>query len=108
MTVAVRFSLLSVAGLESMKRLQSLSVDHNQLISTRGLREVCTLLRLDFSYNHLTSVEGLDSCALLSSLDLRANNLTEVETTSWQKEDRILLSIKSPNPGYFFDHKCGI
>lgn len=70
----------SSAGLEFMRRLQRLSVDHNQLISTRGLRDVYTLLHLDCSHNHLASVEGLENSALLQTLDLRANSLTEVKT----------------------------
>ena len=66
-------------GLEPLKRLQKLLLDHNQLISTRGLREVYTLLHLDLSHNHLSSVEGLDNCALLNTLDLTGNNLIEVK-----------------------------
>lgn len=70
------------AGLESMRKLQRLSVDHNELISTAGLRDVCTLLHLSCSHNHLTSVEGVDSSPLLGTLDLRANSLTEVTTAA--------------------------
>ena len=73
------FSASSLAGLESVRRLQRLSVDHNQLISTKGLRDVYTLLHLDCSHNHLPSVEGLENSALLNTLDLRANSLTEVK-----------------------------
>lgn len=72
------FSVSSPAGLESVRRLQRLSVDHNQLISTKGLRDVYTLLHLSCSHNHLASVEGLENSALLNTLDLRANSLTEV------------------------------
>lgn len=68
-----------VAGLESVKSLQRLSVDHNQLISTKGLRDVYTLLHLSCSHNHLTNVEGLENSALLHTLDLTANSLTEVK-----------------------------
>lgn len=71
-------STLTIAGLESVRRLQWLSVDHNELISTKGLRDVYTLLHLSCSHNHLTSVEGVENNALLSTLDLRANSLTEV------------------------------
>uniref|UniRef100_A0A8C4HPP3 Leucine-rich repeat and IQ domain-containing protein 1 n=1 Tax=Dicentrarchus labrax TaxID=13489 RepID=A0A8C4HPP3_DICLA len=73
--VASHFS--SLAGLESVRRLQRLSVDHNQLISTKGLRDVYTLLHLNCSHNHLASVEGLENSALLNTLDLRANSFTE-------------------------------
>uniref|UniRef100_A0A3B4X8W5 Uncharacterized protein n=1 Tax=Seriola lalandi dorsalis TaxID=1841481 RepID=A0A3B4X8W5_SERLL len=76
------FFVSSLAGLESMKRLQRLSVDHNQLISTKGLRDVYTLIHLDCSHNHLASVEGLENSALLQTLDLRANSLTEVKTAT--------------------------
>uniref|UniRef100_A0A665VVV5 Uncharacterized protein n=1 Tax=Echeneis naucrates TaxID=173247 RepID=A0A665VVV5_ECHNA len=79
--------ILSPAGLESMKRLQRLSVDHNQLISTKGLRDICTLVHLDCSHNHLASVEGLESCALLHTLDLNANCLTEVRRKKKQTVD---------------------
>lgn len=61
-----------------MRKLQRLSLDHNELISTGGLRDVCTLLHLSCSHNHLTSAEGVESSALLATLDLRANSLTEV------------------------------
>ena len=74
------------AGLESTRRLQSLSLDHNQLISTKGLRDTSTLLHLDCSHNHLVGVEGVENCALLQTLDLRSNSLTEVTTAeqwSW-------------------------
>lgn len=66
-------------GLEPLKRLQRLLIDHNQLISTKGLRKMYMLLHLDLSHNHLSSVEGLENCALLNTLDLRGNNLTEVK-----------------------------
>lgn len=74
--------VLPVAGLESVRRLQRLLVDHNQLISTKGLRDVYTLLHLNCSHNHLASVEGLESSALLNTLDLRANSLNEVKKTA--------------------------
>uniref|UniRef100_H3D883 Uncharacterized protein n=1 Tax=Tetraodon nigroviridis TaxID=99883 RepID=H3D883_TETNG len=63
------------AGLESLKSLQKLSLDHNELISTTGLSHMYTLLHLSCSHNHLTSVEGLENNALLHTLDLRANSL---------------------------------
>lgn len=66
------------AGLESARKLQRLSLDHNELISTGGLRDVRTLLHLSCSHNHLSSVEGVESSGLLATLDLRANSLTEV------------------------------
>uniref|UniRef100_A0A3B5ARM1 Uncharacterized protein n=1 Tax=Stegastes partitus TaxID=144197 RepID=A0A3B5ARM1_9TELE len=69
----------SLAGLESVRRLQRLSLDHNQLISTKGLKDVYTLLHLDCSHNHLANVEGLENNALLHTLDLRGNSLTEVK-----------------------------
>lgn len=62
-----------------MKRLQKLSLDHNELISTTGLSDMYTLLHLSCSHNHLTSVEGLENNALLHTLDLRANSLAEVK-----------------------------
>lgn len=67
-----------LAGLDSLRRLQRLSLDHNQLVSTKGLKDVCTLLHLDCSYNHLASVEGLGSNILLRMLDLTSNSLSEV------------------------------
>lgn len=79
--------VLSVAGLESVKRLQKLSVDHNQLISTKGLRDVYTLLHLSCSHNHLTNVEGLENSALLHTLDLTANSLTEVKPAADVTDD---------------------
>lgn len=62
-----------------MKRLQKLSLDHNELISTAGLSDTYTLLHLSCSHNHLTSVEGLENNALLHTLDLSANSLAEVK-----------------------------
>lgn len=91
-----KWPLISVcfpAGLESVRRLQRLSVDHNQLISTKGLRDVYTLLHLDCSHNHLASVEGLESSALLHSLDLRGNSLTEVRTRCTRLQALNLISV---------------
>lgn len=65
-------------GLEALKKLQSLWIDHNQLTSTRGLTEAFTLQHLDLSHNHVTRAEGLDNCALLRTLRLAGNTLTEV------------------------------
>lgn len=70
------------AGLESLKRLQQLSLDHNELISTAGLSDTFTLLHLSCSHNHLTGVEGLENNALLHTLDLSANSLAEVKHTT--------------------------
>lgn len=80
-----------------MRKLQRLSVDHNELISTAGLRDVCTLLHLSCSHNHLTSVEGVESSALLGALDLRANSLTEVTTAT-------LVALKHPKITISFIH----
>lgn len=66
-------------GLESLKNLQQLLVDHNQLISTKGLCEVPTLIHLDCSFNHLAQVEGIENCGLLQVLKLQGNNLQEVK-----------------------------
>lgn len=62
-----------------MKRLQQLSLDHNELISTAGLSHTFTLLHLSCSHNHLTRAEGLENNALLHTLDLSANSLAEVK-----------------------------
>uniref|UniRef100_A0A663MN70 Leucine rich repeats and IQ motif containing 1 n=1 Tax=Athene cunicularia TaxID=194338 RepID=A0A663MN70_ATHCN len=64
-------------GLESLKSLQQLIMDHNHLISTKGLREAPTLIHLDCSFNHLTQVEGIENCGLLQILKLQGNNLQE-------------------------------
>lgn len=66
-------------GLESLKNLQQLIVDHNQLISTKGLCEAPTLIHLDCSFNHLAQVEGIENCGLLQVLKLQGNNLQEVK-----------------------------
>lgn len=65
-------------GLESLKNLQQLVMDHNQLISTTGLCDTPTLIYLDCSYNHLTEVEGIENCGLLQILKLQGNYLSEV------------------------------
>uniref|UniRef100_A0A4W5RD79 Uncharacterized protein n=1 Tax=Hucho hucho TaxID=62062 RepID=A0A4W5RD79_9TELE len=72
-------TLADMEGLEPLKRLQKLLLDHNQLISITRLREVYMLLHLDLSHKYLSSVESLDSCALHNTLDLTENNLTEVK-----------------------------
>uniref|UniRef100_A0A8C6XT55 Leucine-rich repeat and IQ domain-containing protein 1 n=1 Tax=Naja naja TaxID=35670 RepID=A0A8C6XT55_NAJNA len=63
--------------LETLKKLQRLAVDHNQLISTKGLSATPTLLYLDCSFNHLTHIEGIENCGLLQILKLQGNNLNE-------------------------------
>lgn len=79
------------AGLESMKRLQELSLDHNELISTTGLSDMYTLLHLSCSHNHLTSVEGLENNALLHRLDLRANSLAEVKNKQKRRTESAFI-----------------
>uniref|UniRef100_A0A8C5J820 LRIQ1 protein n=1 Tax=Junco hyemalis TaxID=40217 RepID=A0A8C5J820_JUNHY len=74
-------------GLESLKNLQQLIVDHNQLISTKGLCEAPTLIHLDCSYNYLAQVEGIENCGLLQVLKLQGNNLQEVP----RLENHVLL-----------------
>lgn len=67
-----------LGGLESLKNLQQLVVDHNQLISTKGLCDTPTIIYLDCSHNHLTEVEGIENCGLLQILKLQGNYLSEV------------------------------
>uniref|UniRef100_A0A674HWC2 Leucine rich repeats and IQ motif containing 1 n=1 Tax=Terrapene triunguis TaxID=2587831 RepID=A0A674HWC2_9SAUR len=74
-------------GLESLKNLQQLIVDHNQLISTKGLCDVPTLMHIDCSFNHLTQLEGIENCGLLQILKLQGNNLSELPTL----ENHVLL-----------------
>lgn len=69
-----------LGGLETLKKLQRLVVDHNQLISTKGLSATPTLLYLDCSFNHLSHIEGIENCGLLQILKLQGNNLSEVKT----------------------------
>uniref|UniRef100_A0A8B9I5R7 Leucine rich repeats and IQ motif containing 1 n=1 Tax=Anser brachyrhynchus TaxID=132585 RepID=A0A8B9I5R7_9AVES len=76
-----------LCGLESLKNLQQLNVDHNQLISTKGLCEAPTLIHLDCSFNHLTQIEGIESCGLLQILKLQGNNLQELP----RLENHVLL-----------------
>ncbi|KFQ72252.1 Leucine-rich repeat and IQ domain-containing protein 1, partial [Phaethon lepturus] len=77
----------SLGGLESLKSLQQLIVDHNQLISIKGLCEAPTLIHLDCSFNHLTEVEGIENCGLLQILKLQGNNLQELP----RLENHVLL-----------------
>uniref|UniRef100_A0A2K5XNJ0 Leucine rich repeats and IQ motif containing 1 n=1 Tax=Mandrillus leucophaeus TaxID=9568 RepID=A0A2K5XNJ0_MANLE len=65
-------------GLESLKNLQQLILDHNQLISTKGLCDTPTIVYLDCSHNHLTDVEGIENCGLLQILKLQGNYLSEL------------------------------
>ncbi|GAB1295540.1 Leucine-rich repeat and IQ domain-containing protein 1 [Apodemus speciosus] len=67
----------NAGGLESLKYLQQLTVDHNQLISTKGLCEVPTIVNLDCSHNHLTDVDGIGNCGLLQIVKLQGNYLRE-------------------------------
>ncbi|KFP67975.1 Leucine-rich repeat and IQ domain-containing protein 1, partial [Cariama cristata] len=76
-----------LCGLQSLKNLQQLIVDHNQLISTKGLCEVPTVIHLDCSFNHLTQVEGIENCGLLQILKLQGNNLQELP----RLENHVLL-----------------
>ncbi|KFP55907.1 Leucine-rich repeat and IQ domain-containing protein 1, partial [Cathartes aura] len=75
------------SGLDSLKNLQQLIVDHNQLISTKGLCEAPTLIHLDCSFNHLAQVEGIENCGLLQILKLQGNNLQELP----RLENHVLL-----------------
>ncbi|KFV05256.1 Leucine-rich repeat and IQ domain-containing protein 1, partial [Tauraco erythrolophus] len=78
---------VQVCGLESLKNLQRLIMDHNQLISTKGLCEAPTLIHLDCSFNHLIQVEGIENCGLLQILKLQGNNLQELP----RLENHVLL-----------------
>ncbi|KFO64763.1 Leucine-rich repeat and IQ domain-containing protein 1, partial [Corvus brachyrhynchos] len=84
---AVSFHSVVICGLESLKNLLQLIVDHNQLISTKGLCEAPTLIHLDCSFNHLTQVEGIENCGLLQVLKLQGNNLQELP----RLENHVLL-----------------
>uniref|UniRef100_A0A2K6F574 Leucine rich repeats and IQ motif containing 1 n=1 Tax=Propithecus coquereli TaxID=379532 RepID=A0A2K6F574_PROCO len=66
-----------LCGLESLKNLQQLIVDHNQLMSTKGLCDTPTVIYLDCSHNHLTEIEGIENCGLLQILKLQGNYLSE-------------------------------
>ncbi|KFO75275.1 Leucine-rich repeat and IQ domain-containing protein 1, partial [Cuculus canorus] len=83
---ALSLSLIC-SGLELLKSLQRLIVDHNQLVSTKGLCEAPTLIHLDCSFNHLTEVEGIENCGLLQILKLQGNNLQELP----RLENHVLL-----------------
>lgn len=91
---------LCLGGLEALKKLQSLWIDHNQLTSTRGLTEVFTLQHLDLSHNHVARGEGLDNCGLLRTLRLAGNTLTEVgllpNVPLYKQHDWNIT--RSPNP----------
>uniref|UniRef100_A0A8C8RE11 Leucine rich repeats and IQ motif containing 1 n=1 Tax=Pelusios castaneus TaxID=367368 RepID=A0A8C8RE11_9SAUR len=82
-----KISARLICGLESLKNLQQLIVDHNQLISTKGLCDVPTLMHIDCSFNHLTQLEGIENCGLLQILKLQGNNLSELPTL----ENHVLL-----------------
>ncbi|XP_006873032.1 PREDICTED: leucine-rich repeat and IQ domain-containing protein 1 [Chrysochloris asiatica] len=75
------------SGLESLKNLQQLILDHNQLISTKGLCDTPTIIYLDCSYNHLTELEGIANCGLLQILKLQGNYLSELPSL----ENHVLL-----------------
>uniref|UniRef100_A0A8C9A2H8 Leucine rich repeats and IQ motif containing 1 n=1 Tax=Prolemur simus TaxID=1328070 RepID=A0A8C9A2H8_PROSS len=76
-----------LCGLESLKNLQQLIVDHNQLISTKGLCDTPTIIYLDCSHNHLTKIEGIENCGLLQILKLQGNYLSELPSL----ENHVLL-----------------
>uniref|UniRef100_A0A8C0P8S1 Leucine rich repeats and IQ motif containing 1 n=1 Tax=Canis lupus familiaris TaxID=9615 RepID=A0A8C0P8S1_CANLF len=80
-------NLENLCGLESLKNLQQLIVDHNRLISTKGLCDTPTIVYLDCSHNHLTKVEGIENCGLLQVLKLQGNYLTELPSL----ENHVLL-----------------
>uniref|UniRef100_A0A7M4E454 Leucine rich repeats and IQ motif containing 1 n=1 Tax=Crocodylus porosus TaxID=8502 RepID=A0A7M4E454_CROPO len=61
----------------SLKKLQQLIVDHNQIINTKGLCDAPTLMHIDCSFNHLTQLAGIENCAMLQILKLQGNNLSE-------------------------------
>ena len=67
-----------VGGLETLRRLHTLKLSHNQLINTTGLGDTPTLQVLDISANHLQAVEDIEKLCLLLSLDVSANNILKV------------------------------
>ena len=76
--IQVILEIFLPGGLESLKNLQQLVVDHNQLISTKGLYDTPTIIYLDCSHNHLTKLEGIENCGFLQILKLQGNYLSEV------------------------------
>lgn len=74
-TEYIQYLPLFTGGTESLRRLHTLKLSHNQLISTTGLNDTPTLQMIDMSSNHLQTVEDVSKLCLLQSLMVSSNNL---------------------------------
>lgn len=72
------FITYNSGGMDTLRRLHTLNVSHNQLIGCQGLGATPTLQMIDMSHNHLQHVEDLEKLCLLLSLDVSSNNLLNV------------------------------
>lgn len=79
-TVYIQYLPLFTGGIESLRRLHTLKLSHNQLISTTGLNDTPTLQMIDMSSNHLQMVEDVSKLCLLQSLMVSSNNLQKVSS----------------------------
>ena len=67
--------LLSLEGLETLLRLETLRADNNLLSRLSGVATLTRLRWLDLSFNRIAAVEGLASLVLLEDLSLFSNEL---------------------------------
>ena len=64
--------------MDTLRRLHTLKLSHNQLIGCQGLGATPTIQMIDMSHNHLQHVDDIEKLCLLLSLNVSSNNLLNV------------------------------
>ena len=96
-----------LAGLDSLRKLHSLNLSHNQLITSRGLSDVTTLQEVDLSNNHLQNLDSLEDLPLLQSLRAASNNLMQVSLFDlWPSKNLTFLDRFNAKFVFFFKNRC--
>ena len=71
--------ILEIDGLESLKKLEKLSLSDNQIKNISGLDELTNLKELYLNNNIITEISGLNNLINLEHLDLRYNQISDIK-----------------------------
>lgn len=67
-----------IIGLETLKNLQTLLLQGNQIMEIKGLENLTNLQTLSLSGNQITEIKGFENLTNLQTLYLQGNQITEI------------------------------
>jgi Leucine-rich repeat (LRR) protein len=88
--------LTSIAGLATLKSLQSLNVSHNQLSAISS--SLTALTHLNASHNKVTSLKAVRGCSNLRDLFLQSNKVEQAELHHLSALTALERLCLAPNP----------